>query len=65
MVKSKRMRWAGLVARMGVQRNSYRLLVENPQEKRLLGKPRRKKVDTIRTNLGEILPNGVDWIGLA
>jgi hypothetical protein len=38
-MKSRRMRWAGHVARMGVKRNSYRILVGKPERKRPLGRP--------------------------
>jgi hypothetical protein len=41
MVKSRRMRWAGLVARMGEKRNAYRLFAGKPEGKRQLGRPRR------------------------
>jgi hypothetical protein len=41
MIKSRRMRWAGHVARMGEKRNSYRLLVGKPEGRRPLGRPRR------------------------
>jgi hypothetical protein len=55
------MRWAGHVARMGEKRNAYRLLVG----KRPLGRPRRRWVDNIRMNLGEVGWGDVNWIGLA
>jgi hypothetical protein len=42
MIKSRRMRWAGHVARMGKKRNVYRILVRKPEGKRPLGRPRRK-----------------------
>jgi hypothetical protein len=42
MIKSKRMRWAGHVARMGEKRNAYRLLVGKPKGKRPLASPRRR-----------------------
>jgi hypothetical protein len=38
IIKSRRMRWAGQVARMGEKRNAYRLLVEKPEGKRPLGR---------------------------
>jgi hypothetical protein len=41
IIKSRRMRWAEHVARMGEKRNAYRLLVRKPEEKRPLGRPRR------------------------
>jgi hypothetical protein len=39
IIKSRRMRWAGHVARMGEKRNAYRLLVRKPEGKRQLGRP--------------------------
>jgi hypothetical protein len=65
IIKSKRMRWAGHVARMGEKRNAYRLLVGNPEGKRPLGRPRRRWVDNISMDLGEVGWDDVDWIGLA
>jgi hypothetical protein len=65
MIKSSRMRWAGHVARMGEKRNAYRLLVRKPEGKRPLGRPRRRWVDNIRIDLGEVGWGDVDWIGLA
>jgi hypothetical protein len=64
IVKSRRMRLAGHVARMGEKRNGYRLLLGKPEGKRPLGRPRRW-VDNIKTDLLEIGWGGVDWIGLA
>jgi len=45
------MRWAGHVARIGEERGVYRVLVEKPEGKRPLGRPRRRWVDNIRTDL--------------
>jgi hypothetical protein len=50
---------------MGEKRNAYRLLVGKPEGKRLLGRPRRRWVDNIRMDLGDVGWNDVDWIGLA
>jgi hypothetical protein len=50
----KRMRWAGLVARMGEKRNAYRILVGKPEGKRPLGRSRRRWVDNIKMDLREI-----------
>jgi hypothetical protein len=50
---------------MGEMRNAYRLLVGKPEGKRPLGRPRRKWVDNIRMDLGEIGRGSVDWIDLA
>jgi hypothetical protein len=57
MIKSKRMRWAGHVAR--------RLLVGKPEGRRPLGRPRRRWVDKIKIDLREIGWDGMDWIDLA
>jgi hypothetical protein len=65
IIKSRRMRWAGHVARMGEKRNAYRLLVGNPEGKGPVGRPRRRWVDNIRMDLGEVGWGDVDWIGLA
>jgi hypothetical protein len=50
---------------MGEKRNAYRLLVGKPEGKRLLGRPRRRWVDNIRMDLGEVGWGYVDWIDLA
>jgi hypothetical protein len=65
IINSRRMRWAGYVARIGEKRNVYRLLVGKPEGKRPLGRPRRRWTDNIKMDLLEIRVNGVDWIGLA
>jgi hypothetical protein len=65
IIKSRRMRWAGHVARMVEKRNAYRLLMRKPEGKRPLGRPRRTCVDNIKIDLLEIGWGGVDWIGLA
>jgi hypothetical protein len=62
VIKSRRMRWAGHVARMG-ERGVYRVLGK-PEGKRSLGRPRRRWVD-IRMDLQEVGCGHVDWIGLA
>jgi hypothetical protein len=64
MIKSRRMRWAEHVARMGEKMNSYRILVEKPKGKRPLGRPRRRWVDNIKMDHREIGRDGVDWIDL-
>jgi hypothetical protein len=65
-IKSRRMRWAGHVARIGEERKVYRILVGNPEGKRPLGRPRRRWEDGIRMDLREIgLGGGVDWIRLS
>jgi hypothetical protein len=65
IIKSRRMRWAGHVARMGEQRNVYRLLVGKPEGKRPIGRPRHRRIDNINMDLLEIRLDVVDWIGLA
>jgi hypothetical protein len=50
---------------MGEKRSTYRLLVGKPEGKRPLGRPRRRWVDNIRMDLGEVEWGVVDWIGLA
>jgi hypothetical protein len=65
IMKSRRMRWAGHVARMGEKRNAYRLLVGKPEGKKPLGRPTGRWVDNIRMDLGEVGWGDVDWIGLA
>jgi hypothetical protein len=65
MIKSRRMRWAGHVARAKETRNSYRILVGNPEGQRPLGRPRRRWVDNIKMDLREIGWDGMDWIDLA
>jgi hypothetical protein len=67
MIKSRRMRWAGHEAQIGEKRTAYRLLVGKPEGRRPLGRPRRRWVDNIKTDLGERLRGwgGVYWIGLA
>jgi hypothetical protein len=64
MIKSRRMRWAGHVARMREKRNGYMILVGKPEGKRPLGRPRRRWAENIKTDLREIGLGGVDWITL-
>jgi hypothetical protein len=64
-VKSRRMRWAGHVARMGEEIKVYKVLVGKPEGKRPLGRPRRRWEDGIRMDLRGIDLRGVDWIRLA
>ena len=65
VIKSRKMRWAGHVARMGEERGAYRVLVGKPEEKRLLGRPRLRWVDNIRMDFQEVGRGYMDWIGLA
>jgi len=65
VIKSRRMRWAGHVVRIGEERGVYRVLVGKPEGRRPLGRPRRRWVDNIRTDLQEVGSGYMDWIGLA
>jgi len=65
VIKSRRMGWAGHVARMSEERGVYRVLVGKPEGKKPLGKPRRRWVDNIRMDLQEVGFAYMDWIGLA
>jgi len=51
VIKSRRMRWAGHVARMGEERGVYRVLVGKPEGRRPMGRPVRRWVDNIRMDL--------------
>jgi hypothetical protein len=62
VVKSRRTRWAGHVARMGVERGVHRLLVGKPEGKMPLGRPRRKWEDNVKMNLQEIGVGCGDWM---
>ena len=62
VIKLRRMRWAGHVARMREERWMYRVSVGKPEGKRPLGRPRRKWVDNIRMDLQEVVL-GI-WTGL-
>jgi hypothetical protein len=65
VIKSRRMRWAGHVARMGEGRSVYRVLVRRPEGKRPLGRPRRRWEDNIKMDLKETRIDGANWIQLA
>ena len=65
VIKSRIMRWAGHVARMGRERGVYRVLVGKPDGRRPLGRRRRRWVDKIRMDLQEVGCGYMDWIGLA
>jgi hypothetical protein len=66
VVKSRRMRWAGHVARMGENRGVHRVLVGKPKGKRPLGRPRRRWEDNIKMDLQEVGGGGrEDWMELA
>jgi hypothetical protein len=61
MFKSRRKRLAGHLTRMGENKNAYRILVGKPEEKRALGRPRRKWVDNIKMDLNR---DRMGWYGL-
>ena len=65
VIKSRRMRWAGYVARMGEEREVYRVLVGKPEGRRPLERCRRRWVYNIRMDLQEVGCGYMDWIGLA
>jgi hypothetical protein len=65
VIKAKRMRWVGHVARMGERRGVYRFLVGKPEGKRPLGRHRRRRDDNIKMDLQELGCGVRDWIGLA
>ena len=65
VIKLRRMRWARHVARMGEERGVYRVLVGKPGGMRPLGRPRRRCVDNIRTDLQEVGCGYMNWIGRA
>jgi len=65
VIKWRRMRWAGHVARMGEETGVYRVLVGKPEGRRRLGRPRHRWVNNIRTDLQEVGCGYMDWIGLA
>ena len=64
VVKLKRMRWAGHVARLGERRGVCRVLVGKPEGKRLLGRDRRRWEDNIMVDFQEVGCGGMDWIDL-
>jgi hypothetical protein len=64
MIKSRRMRWAGHVARTGDKRNSYRIFVGKPEGKRPLERGKCRWVDNIKIDLRDIELDCMDWIDL-
>jgi hypothetical protein len=64
IIKSRRMRWEIHVAQMREKENPYRLLVGKPEGKRPSERPRRRWVDNIKMDLGEIGCSGIDWSSL-
>ena len=67
VVKSRRMRWAGHVARMGKDRGVHRVLVGKTEGKRPLGDQRRRWEDNIKMDLQEVggaVETGWSWLGI-
>jgi hypothetical protein len=65
IIKSRRMRWAGHVARIVEKRIAYSIFVGKPEGKRSLGRSRRRWLENIKMDLREIGWGGIDWIDLA
>jgi len=65
VIKWRRMRRAGHVARMGEKMGVYRVLLEKAEGRRPLGRPRRRWLDNIRLDLQEVECGYIDWTGLA
>ena len=64
-IKSRRLRWAGHVARMEEGRSAFKILTGKPTGKRPLGRPRRRWEDNIKINLEEIGINAGNWVDSA
>ena len=65
VIKSRRMRWAGHMARMEEGRGVHKVLVEKPEGKRPLGRPRRRWEDNIKMDLQKVGRGYGDWMELA
>ena len=65
VIKSRRLRWAGHVARMEEGRSAFKIVTGRPTGKRPLGRSRRKLEDNIRMDLEEIGINTNSWVDLA
>jgi hypothetical protein len=65
VIKSRRMRWAEDVVRVGERSAVYRILVGKPDGRRPLGRPRLRREDNIKMDLQEAGCGGMDWIDLA
>jgi len=64
VIQSRRLRWAGHLARLWERRDVYRGLLAKPEGKRPLGIPRRRWEDDIKMDLQEVGFGGMDWIDL-
>jgi len=65
VIKSRRMKWAGHVARMGERRGVYGVLVGKPEGKRPLGRPKLRWEGNSKMDLQEVGCGGIDWIEVA
>ena len=65
MIKSKRLRWAGIVAWMEEGRSTFKILTVNPTGKKPLGRSSRRWEDNIRMGLQEISINTRNWVNSA
>jgi hypothetical protein len=67
VIKSRRLRWTGHVARVGERTGAYRALMGKPEGRRPLGRPRRRWDNNIKMDLREVewWGGGIDWIDLA
>jgi len=65
VIKSRKIRWAGHVARIGERRGACRILVWKTEGKTPLGRPRHRWEDNIKMELHEMGWGGIDWINLA
>jgi len=64
MIKWRRMRWVGYVARMGVRTSVYRVSVGKHEGKKPLGRPGRRWEDNIKLDHQEVTCEGMDWMEL-
>ena len=65
VIKSRRLRWAGHVARMEEGRSAFKIVTDKPAGKRPLGRPRRRWEDNIRMDIVEMGINAGNWVDLA
>ena len=65
VIKSRRLRWAGHVARMEEDRSAFKVLIGIPTGKGPFGKPRRRWENNIRMDLEEIVINAGNWVDSA
>ena len=65
MIKSRRLRWAGHVARTEEGRSAFKISTGKPAGKRPLGRPKRRLEDNIRMDLEDICINAGNWVDSA